>query len=138
MQVVTLLQKCHCTKKLHYCIVKHHYQLFIQTFFHLFTIIPRDGSDDNNNKFHIIFRSVSPFTKDLCKTMNYFLHDDSNENNLLTIDRFFGDNNCKNYSAMLHKHGAIVLIVCGVGVTPFKSMITFFITILSKRGAKHN
>ena len=94
-------------------------------FFNLFKIIPYDGSNDNNNKFHIIFRSVGTFTKALHETINYFLHDNSNENNLLTIDGLFGDNYCKNYNTMLHEHNKILLIAGGIGVTSFMSMLEF-------------
>ena len=69
--------------------------------------------------------------------MNCFLHDDSNENDLLRIDGFFGDGNWKNHNATLHEHNAIVLISGGVGITPFMSMISFFINTLSNREEKN-
>merc|ERR1712151_21859 len=58
-------------------------------------------------------------------------------NNLLTIDGFFGDIDSKNYNNVLNKHNTIVFIAGGIGITPFISMITSFVSILSKQKQDH-
>merc|ERR1712151_1342843 len=114
--------------------------MYSKYLYHPFTIIPHydNSNNGNNTKFHLIFRSVGTFTKTSYKTMNSSLHHHSNtNNNLLTIDGFFGDNDSKNYGTVLNKHYNIVLIAGGIGITPFISMITSFVSILSKQNQDH-